>query len=184
VPTAAGTAWQALFEVAGLKAGHTVLIHGGAGGVGGFAIQLAREAGARVVATASGDGIEIARGLGADKVIDYRSQPFEDAVADVDVVLDTIGGDTQQRSFGVLRAGGFLAATASPPDEALAKAHGVQAAFVFHQSDAPRLGKLLDLVDAGKLEVLIDRTVPLDRFSEAFGHQASGRAKGKIIVTM
>nr|WP_321985253.1 NADP-dependent oxidoreductase [uncultured Lichenicoccus sp.] len=184
VPTTAGTAHQALFEVAGLKAGQSVLIHAGAGGVGSFAIQLARNAGARVIATASGEGLEIVRRLGADQVIDYKTQAFEDAVSDVDVVLDTIGNDTQQRSFAVLRRGGYLVSTASPPDEALAKAHGVVATFVFHQSDASRLTTLLGQVAAGKLVVLVDRTVPLDRFSEAFAYQASGRAHGKIIVQM
>ena len=184
VPTTAGTAQQALFELAGLKAGQTVLIHAGAGGVGSFAIQLARNAGARVIATASGDGVAIARRLGADQVIDYRVQAFEDVLSDIDVVLDTIGGDTQQRSFGVLRRGGYLAATASPPDEALATAHGVNASFVFHQSDAARLAKLLDQVAAGALTVLIDRTVPLDRLGDAFAYQASSRARGKIIVQL
>ncbi len=184
VPTAAGTAYQALHEVAGLKAGQTLLVHAGAGGVGSSAIQIARQAGARVVATASGDGLEIIRRLGADQVIDYRSERFEDKVADVDVVLDTIGGDTQQRSFGVLRAGGYLAATTAPPDEALAKAHGVGASFVFHSSDAARLGKVLDLLGSGALTMLVDRTAPLAAFDAAFQHQASGRARGKIIVTM
>ncbi len=184
VPTAAGTAYQALHEVAGLKAGQTLLVHAGAGGVGSSAIQIARQAGARVVATASGDGLEIIRRLGADQVIDYRLERFEDKVADVDVVLDTIGGDTQQRSFGVLRAGGYLAATTAPPDEALAKAHGVGASFVFHSSDAARLGKVLDLLGSGALTMLVDRTAPLAAFDAAFQHQASGRARGKIIVTM
>jgi NADPH:quinone reductase-like Zn-dependent oxidoreductase len=184
VPTAAGTAYQALHEVAGLKAGQTLLVHAGAGGVGSSAIQIARQAGARVVATASGDGLEIARRLGANQVIDYQSERFEDKVADVDVVLDTIGGDTQQRSFDVLRAGGYLAATTAPPDEALAKAHGVNASFVFHGSDAARLGKVIDLLGAGALTMLVDRTAPLAAFDAAFQHQASGRARGKIIVTM
>ena len=184
VPTAAGTAQQALFEVAGLKAGQTVLIHAGAGGVGSFAIQLARNVGARVIATASGDGLDIARRLGADQVIDHKGEKFEDAVSDVDVVLDTVGGDTQARSFGVLRRGGYLASTVAPPDEALATAHGVSASFVFHQSDAARLTNLLDMIDAGKLDILVDRTVPLHGLSDAFGYQASGRARGKIILTM
>lgn len=184
VPTAAGTAYQALHEVAGLKAGQTLLVHAGAGGVGSSAIQIARQAGARVVATASGDGLEIIRRLGADQVIDYRSERFEDKVSDVDVVLDTIGGDTQQRSFGVLRAGGYLAATTAPPDEALAKAHGVGASFVFHGSDAARLGKVIDLLGSGALTMLVDRTAPLAAFDAAFQHQGSGRARGKIIVTM
>ena len=184
VPTAAGTAQQALFEVAGLRAGQSVLIHAGAGGVGSFAIQLARSAGARVIATASGDGLAIAQRLGADQVIDYRAQPFENLLSDVDVVLDTVGGDTQARSFGVLRRGGYLASTVAPPDEALATAHGVSASFVFHQSDAARLSKLLDMVVAGKLEVRVDRIVPLEGLPDAFGYQASGRARGKIVLTM
>lgn len=184
IPTAACTAYQALFEVAKLEAGQTVLVHGGAGGVGGFAIQLARRAGARVIATASGDGLAIARRLGADRVIDYTAQPFEDGLSDVDVVLDTVGGDTQQRSFAVLRAGGYLAATTAPPDEALAKAHGVSASFVFHSSDAARLVKLVDMVAQGALEVVIDRVEPIDGFNNAFSHQAAGHARGKIIVTM
>jgi NADPH:quinone reductase-like Zn-dependent oxidoreductase len=184
VPTAAGTAYQALFDVANLQTGQTVLIHAGAGGVGSFAIQLARHAGARVIATASGEGLDIARRLGADQVIDYKAQAFEEIVSDVEIVLDTIGGDTQQRSFAVLRRGGTLASTASPPDEALAKAHGVGASFVLHQSDAARLGKLLDLIAAGTLKVLVDRTVPLAQFGDAFAHQRSGRARGKIIISM
>lgn len=182
LPTAAGTAWQALFETAELRRGRTVLIHAGAGGVGSFAIQFARSAGARVVATASGDGVEIAQRLGADQVVDYRSEDFAAKVADVDLVLDTIGGDTQQRSFGVLRAGGTLLATASPPDEALAKAHGVTAVFVFHRSDAGRLARIVGSVDAGT-RILIDRTVSLASLDEAFTRQASGHARGKILLT-
>ncbi len=103
-------------------------------------------------------------------------------MSDVDVVLDTIGGETQQRSFGVLRAGGTLVATASPPDEALAKAHDVAATFVFHQSDGSRLGLLLGLLDAGTLKVLVDRKVPLEELGDAFQHQGSGRARGKVVL--
>lgn len=184
LPTAAGTAWQALFEVADLQRGQTVLIHAGAGGVGSFAIQLARTVGARVIATASGTGIEVARQLGADQVIDYRAERFEDKLSDIDVVLDTVRDDTQQRSFGVMRSGGHLVSTTSPPDEALAKAHNVRAAFVFHQSDGNRLGKIIEGLNAGRLKVLMDRTVPLKDFGSALEHQASGRARGKIIVTL
>jgi len=181
VPTAAGTAWQALFEVAKLKSGQTVLIHAGAGGVGSFAIQFARAAGARVITTASGDGIAIAERLGADQVIDYTTEDFTRHVSDVDVVIDTIGGDTQARSFDVLRPGGFLATTVSPPDEALAKAHGVSAAFVFHSSDAGRLATVIDKV-AGGVQVLTDRVIDLNDATAGFARQASGRARGKIIV--
>jgi len=184
IPTAAGTAWQALFEIGGLKGGQTVLVHAGAGGVGSFAVQLAREMGARVIATASGSGIEIARRLGADQVIDYTAADFAGRLSDVDLVLDTVGGETQQRSFGVLRTGGLLISTVSPPDEALAKAHGVTASFVFHQSDAGRLGKIIERLDAGSLRVLVDRTAPLTDFADAFLYQDSGRARGKIILSL
>lgn len=182
IATTGGTAWQALFEVAKLKSGQTVLVHAGAGGVGSFAIQFARSAGARVIATASGDGIDVVRRLGADRTIDHRNEDFEPMLFDVDVVIDTIGGDTQQRSFGVLRSGGVLVSTVSPPDEALAKAHNVTAVFFPHMSDADRLGKVAARMDAGA-ELLIDRTLPLDAIGEAFARQASGRARGKILLT-
>lgn len=184
IPTASGTAWQALLEVAGLKGGQTILVHAGAGGVGSFAIQLAHAAGARVIATASGAGLEIARRLGADQVIDYKAEDFAAKVSGLDVVLDTIGGETQVKSFGILKAGGMLVTTVPPPDEALAKAHGVTATFVFHQSDASRLEKIVDRLNAGALKVLVDRTVPLADFADAFAYQASGRARGKIILAL
>jgi len=184
IPTAAGTAWQALFEVADLQRGQTILVHAGAGGVGSFAIQLARNAGARVVATASGNGLDIARRLGADQVIDYRAERFEDKLSDMDVVIDTVRDDTQQRSFGVLRSGGVLVSTTSLPDEALAKAHNVTATFVFHKTDGSRLEKIVGSIDAGTLKVLVDSKVPLQEFGSAIGRQASGRARGKIIVTV
>jgi len=171
IPTAAGTAWQALFEVVGLKSGQTVLVHAGAGGVGSFAVQLARAAGARVIATASGTGIDIARRLGADQVMDYRAEDFAGALSDVDVVLDTVGGET-------------LVSTVSPPDVSLATAHGVAATFVFHSSDAARLEKIVERVNAGALTVLLDRTVPLRDFGDAFGYQASGRARGKVVLAL
>ncbi|MHC1550730.1 NADP-dependent oxidoreductase [Phyllobacterium sp. K27] len=182
IPTAAGTAWQALFESVNLASGQSVLIHAGAGGVGSFAIQFARDAGARVSATASGDGVSIARQLGADKVIDYRSSDFTKSISDADVVLDTIGGDTQQQSYSVLRVGGNLLAIAMPPDKTLAKAHKVEAGFVFHASDGERLRRVVEAIVKGDLTILIDRKVPLDRFAQAFAHQASERARGKIIV--
>ena len=136
-----------------------------------------------MIATASGEGIEIARRLGADQVIDYRSENFADKVSDVDVVLDTIGGETQQRSFNALRSGGYLLATSAPPDEALAKAHNVAAPFVFHASNGSRLEKIVEAIDASSLKVLVDQKVSLPDLADAFEHQASGRARGKIIIT-
>ncbi|NTA40269.1 NADP-dependent oxidoreductase [Agrobacterium salinitolerans] len=184
LPIAAGTAWQALFDIANLSKGQTVLIHAGAGGVGSFAVQFARQAGARVIATASGAGLEIVRKLGADQVIDYRTQDFESMVSDVDVVLDTIGGETQQKSYGVLRTGGALLATSAPPDEALAKAHKVSGSFVFHQPDATLLSKVVRKVEDGSTKVLVDSYHELSDFKAAFDHQGSGRAKGKIILSI
>jgi NADPH:quinone reductase-like Zn-dependent oxidoreductase len=184
IPTAAGTAWQALLEVGDLGVGQTVLIHAGAGGVGSFAIQLARAVGARVIATASGDGIDIARTLGADQVIDYRNDDFAEALSDVDLVLDTIGGETQQKSFGVLRRDGRLLSLVAPPDEALASAHHMTASFVFHMSDGARLRSVMSSIGTNGIKTLIDQTVPLDEFATAFARQASGRACGKIILTI
>jgi len=184
IPTVACTAWKALFENADLKAGESVLIHAGAGGVGSFAIQFAHNAGAQVIATASGDGIEIARRLGAGQVIDYKSEDFTKTVSGVDVVLDTLAGETQTRSFAVLRPGGMLVATPFPPDEELAKAHGVRASFVFFQSDGALLQNVVEKIDAKRMTVLVDRTFPLTSFRDAFTYQASGRARGKILVSV
>ncbi|NTA40309.1 NADP-dependent oxidoreductase [Agrobacterium salinitolerans] len=183
LPTAAGTAWQALVETADLQAGQSVLVHAGTGGVGSFAIQFARGLGARIIATASGDGVEMARELGADQVIDYRTEDFATKVSDIDVVLDTIGGETQQRSFDVLRSGGKLVSTVAPPDPALATAHKVEGAFVFHASSAKRLSDLIKAIGAKGHSALIDGVFPIASFAEAFERQASGRARGKIILS-
>ncbi|RCS21387.1 NADP-dependent oxidoreductase, partial [Phyllobacterium salinisoli] len=180
IGTAAGTAWQALFESVALGSGQSILIHAGAGGVGSFAIQFARNAGARVFATASGDGTAIARQLGADKVIDYHASDFTRDISDVDVVLDTVGGDTQQQSYKVLRTGGHLLATALSPDEAFARAHNVETGFVFHSSNGERLRRIVDVIGERGIKVLLDRKTPVNSFTEAFAHQASGRARGKI----
>ena len=184
IPTVALTAWIALFENADLKAGQTVLIHAGAGGVGSFAIQFAHDADARVIATASGDGTEIARRLGADQVIDYKSEDFTKTVSGVDMVLDTLAGETQMGSLKALRPGGMLVATPYPPDEELAKAHGVRASFVFCQPDGTLLQNVVEKIDAKRIKVLVDRTFPLTSFRDAFTHQASGRARGKILVSI
>ncbi len=184
IPTVACTAWKALFESVHLKREQTVLIHAGAGGVGSFAIQFAHKAGARVIATASGSGIDIARRLGADQVIDYTAEDFTKAVSGVDVVLDTVAGETQQRSFGVLRPGGVLVATPSPPDEESAKSHNVTAAFVFYQSDGSLLQTVVEAIDADEATIIVDRKFPLTGFSDAFAYQASGRARGKILVSV
>jgi len=182
LPTAAGTAWQALFEGAYLRPGQTVLVHAGAGGVGSFAVQLARYIGARVIATASAASEEAVRSLGADQVLDYRSTDFSCALHDVDVVFDTVGGETQSKSYLVLKPGGRLVTITSPPDQEQAKAHGVTTLRIGHESDAARLGLITGLCDAGALRVLIERSFPLDDARAALAHSASGRARGKILL--
>lgn len=184
IPTAGITAWHALFSAAGLKNGETVLIHAGAGGVGGFAVQFAKMAGTRVIATASGDGLALARSLGADEVIDYRTQDFTALVTGVDVVLDLVGGETQLRSFGVLRKGGRLVSTTMPPDEAAAKAHGVSASIFYANAYASRLGELVSTIASQGVRVVIDRDMPVECFPEAWSRLTSRQARGKIVVRL
>ena len=160
--TAAATAWQALTEIADLHAGQKVLIHAGAGGVGSFAVQLARFLDAHVITTASGAGLQIARDLGADDVIDHTSGPFGSQLADVDVVIDTIGGAVEEQSLDVLRTGGLLVAVPMPPDAERASARGLRAEFLFHASDPQRLATVVGMLD-GNIRVLLDRTVDLEQ---------------------
>ena len=181
VGTAAATAWQALHEVADVQPGQTVLIHGAAGGVGSMAVQMAVRAGARVVATASPGGVDTARRLGASQVVDYTATDVRTAVSDVDVVLDTVGGDVEAASLDVLRPGGLLVALPVPPDVERASARGLRAEFVVHTSDAQRLATVVRAVDTG-LEVLVDRVVPLRDAAEAVAVVAAGHAKGKVLV--
>jgi NADPH:quinone reductase-like Zn-dependent oxidoreductase len=180
---AALTAWKALFDDAALKAGQSVLVHAGAGGVGLFAIQLARRAGARVIATASAANHELLRQLGAHQVIDYRAGDFAAGLKDIDVVLDTVGGETRERSWPVLRPGGTLAAIAMPPpDEARARRHGVRAVPVRVQPHGERLADIARLIDAGELKVMIDRVLPLAYAAAAQRYSEERHARGKIIL--
>lgn len=182
IPVAGITAWHALFSSAGLKAGETVLIHAAAGGVGTFAVQFAKLAGAHVIATASGDGLALAHELGADQVIDYHNEDFTRLASDVDVVLDWVGGETQSRSYRVLRNGGRLISTVMPPDESEARQYGVTASIFYAKPFFNRLNELVTTIAEQHLKVVIDRAVDFDRFDEAWERQISGRARGKIIV--
>ncbi|WP_225625884.1 NADP-dependent oxidoreductase [Streptomyces werraensis] len=179
--TAAATAWQAVHEIAKLKAGQKVLVHAGAGGVGSFVIQLARRVGAHVVTTASEAAAELVRKLGADETIDYTSVDFRTAVCDVDVVVDSVGGETEARSLDVLKPGGLLVSLPVPPDFDRAAARGLRAEFLFHASDTERLTKVVALASED-LDIVVDRVVPLSNAVEAFDHLADGHAKGKVIV--
>ena len=184
LPTAAGTAWQALIETAGLKTGQTVLVHGGAGGVGGFAIQIAKRVGATVIATASANHAPLVRELGADRVIDYRDEDFSASLRDVSVVLDTVGGETQTRSYAVLRSGGWLVSVAAPPDQERAKSYGVTAVRVGYQTDGARLGLISGACDRLGLRVVVDRAFPLANSRDALAYSTSGHASGKILLVV
>ena len=182
VPLAGITAWQALFDVAQLKRGQRVLIHGGSGGVGHFAVQFAKWKGAHVIATASTKNQQLLQEIGVDQPIDYTTQRFEQIAENVDVVLDTIGGDTQERSWKVLKKGGLLASVVQPPDAEKAKEFGVRGAFVWIQPNGNELAEIAALIDSGNLKVVLDRILPLSEARRAHKLSQSGHARGKIVL--
>lgn len=182
LPLSALTAWQALFEHAHLLAGQRVLIHAGAGGVGSLAVQLARWRGARVLATASARNTAFVRSLGADDVIDYHATPFEETLRELDVVLDTIGGETRERSWRVLRKGGVLVTLVSPIPAGVAEQHGVRGVFFIVRGNRGQLEQISTLVDEGKLKPVIAEVLPLARAREAFEHGVGIHSPGKIVL--
>jgi NADPH:quinone reductase-like Zn-dependent oxidoreductase len=186
VPVIAVTAWQALFDQAQLKAGQTVVIHGAAGNVGAYAVQLARRADLRITATAAMDDILFLRDLGANTVIDYKTQRFEEEVRDADVVIDLVGGETQKRSFQILRRGGKLISAVSPPDQHLAQSHGVEAAFFLVNVTSQHLAEIAGLIDGGKLRTRMGAVLPLADAREAHFmlEHLRPQPKGKIVLTV
>jgi NADPH:quinone reductase-like Zn-dependent oxidoreductase len=182
LPIAAGTAWTVLFEQAKVSKGATILVQGGAGGVGTFTIQLAKLAGYKVIATTSTPNRALVESLGADRVIDYRTEDFTKTVKDLELVVDTVGGDTLKRSFAVVRKGGQLLSIVSPPDEALGKEYGIDARFVRSNITGTRLEEIGGLIDAGKIKVVIEREFPLAEAKAAHALSESGRARGKIVL--
>ena len=182
VPLAAVTAWQALFDAGQLKRGQRVLIHGGSGGVGHLAVQLAKWKGAHVLATASTKNQELLRELGVDEPIDYTKQKFEDVARDVDLVLDLIGGETQERSWSVLKKGGVLLSLVQPPSVEKAKALGVRAAFVAGHPSGAQLAEIAKIIDSGQLAPVIDRILPLSEVRRAHELSKSGHTHGKIVL--
>jgi len=182
VPLSALTAWQALFDHAGLVPGQEILIHGATGGVGSFAVQLAHWRGAYVVGTASAANAELACELGADKVIDYNAARFEDKVHGADVVLDTVGGDTLDRSWGVLCRGGVLVTIAGSAPADKAARHGVCGVDFIVKPSRAQLIEIGRLIDAGKLRPIIEATFPLDEARQAFERGAGGHNRGKIVL--
>ncbi|WP_327364135.1 NADP-dependent oxidoreductase [Streptomyces sp. NBC_01296] len=183
LPLVALTALQALTEQADVRAGTRVLIHGAAGGVGSAAVQIAKQLGAEVVATASAGSVELVRELGADRVIDYRAEKFDEIVSDVDVVLDTIGGETQERSFGVLKPGGTLVSIVPIPDaEAKQAQWNVRALSFYMRPHGEQLAHLAGLVESGQLRPILETVFPLDEASEALQKVERGGARGKTVI--
>lgn len=182
VPLAGLTAWQALFDHAQIEKGQRVLIHGAAGGVGTYAVQLANWKGAEVIATASAKDHNFLRELGASEVIDYSHERFEEKVKDVDVVLDTVGGETEQRSWGMLRRGGILIGIVGPVAAEKAASLGLRAAFFIVEPNRAQLIQLGDLIDKGTLRVVVGAVLPLARAREAFEQASTGHKRGKIVL--
>lgn len=182
IPLAALTAWQALFDAARLAQGHKVLIHAAAGGVGHFAVQLAKWKGAFVAGTGSARNREFLERLGADQFIDYTSTRFEDAARDFDVVLDTMAGETRARSWGVLKKGGVLVSILGQPSQEEAKAHGVRAAGIFVQPNPSQLAEIAGLVDAGKLKPHVEAVFPLSEAAKAQELSQTLHVRGKIVL--
>ncbi len=182
VPLAALTAWQALVDAAQLRSGQTVLIHAAAGGVGSFAVQLAKARGAKVIATASAVNIGLVTELGADQFVDYTRSRFEEVAKEVDVVFDTIGGETQTRSWSVLKPGGMLVSVVSPPPEATAAAYGVRSAFVFVQPSSSQLDAITQLIDEGRIKPILHTIMPLYEARQAQVISQGGHVRGKIVL--
>jgi NADPH:quinone reductase-like Zn-dependent oxidoreductase len=186
VPVVAVTAWQALFDHAQLKASQTVVIHGAAGNVGAYAVQLARRAGVRTIATAATDDLPFVRSLGANTAIDFQTQRFEEEVRDADAVIDLVGGETQKRSFQILRRGGKLISAVSRPDQHLAQSHGVGAAFFLVNVTSQQLAEIAGLIDGGQLRTRVGTVLPLADAREAHFmlERVPPQPKGKIVLTV
>ena len=208
IPLVGLTAWQVLVERADLKRGQKILIHAGSGGVGTTAIQLAKHLGATVATTASAANADMVRRLGADVVIDYKTQDFSELLSGYDVVLNSLDGKTLKQSLKVLKPGGKLISISGPPDPAFAKAQGLNSvkrlvlrlmsagirrkakrqgvaySFLFMHADGGQLGNLGALIDQGSIQAVVDRTFPFEGLNEAVDYVDSGRAKGKVVVTV
>ena len=182
VPLAALTAWQALIDVAKIDKGQTVLIHGGSGGVGGFAIQIAKARGAKVIATASTSNQDLLKQLGADVAIDYTKQKFEDVAKNVDVVLDSVGKDTLARSYGVVKKGGFIASLVAKPDQAELDKYGIRGAPISVKPNASELAEITKLIDEKKIKPIVSQVLPLTEAVKAQEQAATHHTRGKIVL--
>ena len=184
IPLAAQTAWQGLFRHGKLKPGQSVLIHGGSGGVGHFAIQFAKAKGARVLTTVSTGNLEFARSLGADVVIDYKKQRFEDHASDLDMVFDLIDGETRERSWKLIKHGGTLVSTLTEPSQETAKKFGVHALRYTVEADGSELAEIVKLIASGKVKPHIERTYPLQEASHALAAVEKGNSVGKVVLAV
>ena len=182
LPLAGLTAWQTLFDSAALSAGQRVLIHAAAGGVGHVAVQLAKWKGAHVIGTASSRNHDFLRHLGVDQVVDYTTERFEDVVRPVDVVLDTLGGEIQARSWNIVKSGGILVSIVNPPSAEVAATHAARQAFVFTEPNAAQLAEIAQLADAKKLKVIVETTLALSDVMRGQELSESGHQRGKIVL--
>ena len=182
-PVVTVTAWQMLFEYAQVTAGQTVLILGAAGNVGAYAVQLASQAGLHVVASAGFADLDYVQSLGAEKAVDYKKERFEESMTGFDVVIDTVGGDAQQRSLHLLRPGGILVSVVSPVPETTQKRYGIRAAYFYVDVTTSRLNKVTELFDSGRLVTNVGTVLPLEEARIA--HEMLGGAphnRGKIVL--
>lgn len=183
-PLTGVSAWQALVDHIGLSMGKKILIHGGAGGIGSIAIQLAKHLGAYVATTVSAKDLQYIKELGADEAIDYKNQSFEDLLNDYDAVYDTVGGETYVKSFKVLRKGGIIVSMLEQPHSDLIKQYGVNAIGQMTQVNSERLSKLAELVDKHIIKVHVEKTFPLEQAGEALAYLQSGHPRGKVVLKM
>jgi NADPH:quinone reductase-like Zn-dependent oxidoreductase len=182
VPMGALTAWQALVDVAKLRPGQTILIHGGSGGVGSFAIQIAKARGARVIATASTANQDLLKQLGADVALDYTKTKFEDVAKDVDAVLDPVGKETLARSYGVVKKGGIVMSLVALPDRAELQKRSIHGAAISVHPDARDLEEIAHLIDAGKIKPVVTQILPLSEAVAAQQQAATHHTRGKVVL--
>ncbi|NQV42630.1 MAG: NADP-dependent oxidoreductase [Candidatus Marinimicrobia bacterium] len=182
IPLVGLTAWQALVTKGNIQKGQKVLIHAGSGGVGTLAIQMAKYLGAQVATTTSATNIELVKSLGADLVIDYKTQKFEEALSDYDLVIDMMGGETLERSFKVLKKGGRLVSIKGEDSNGLAEQYGVHFESFFMWPSGEMLSQLAKLISQGAIKPVIDRTFSMDQVQDAYAYLQTGRAKGKVVI--
>jgi NADPH:quinone reductase-like Zn-dependent oxidoreductase len=184
IPLAAQTAWQGLFRYGRLQSGQSVLIHGGSGGVGHFAVQFAKIKGARVLTTVSTGNVEFARSLGADVIIDYQTERFEERALGLDMVFDLIGGETRERSWKLLKRGGVLVSTLTEPSQETAARLGVRALRYTVEADGSELAEIADLVASGKVKPHVQKIFRLEEASQALAAIEHGGSVGKVVLSL